>query len=150
MSIGGWDFALYDIDVFDGDGRFTLAGISVFTAGDISYIHATGQDLAATNEALFGIPIVFYRADVTTGEYVARQSQIVAVTLANRESRDIAEQGAQSTYADGELMKQVPFDVRVGDAFDLPDGRPATVTLVPFAHNSIQRAKFTFDGGNGG
>lgn len=126
-----------------------MAGTSFLTAADVADIKQLRADGFATRLAVADpqVDLVLARYNVVSGQYDQLAAQRVVISYANRQPDDSSDEASASQLAGGEFVKDLPFDVRVGDRFALPSGQQGHVVQVPMAMNGLQRAAFQIDEG---
>lgn len=126
-----------------------MAGTSFLSAADAAAIKQIRADGFATRLAVADPPVdlILARQNAVTGAYEAVPAQRVVVSYANRQAQGGSGEATATQLADGEFVKDLPFDVRVGDRFALPSGQVGHVTAAPFAQGGIQKASFVVDEG---
>lgn len=103
------------------------AGQSYLDAATDAVIEQEMRNVFATRKTLgTTFDLVLERDNTQTGEPVNIPAQNVLFSLAAREPSRVMSNAAGYTGADGQLEKEVPFDVQTGDRFRLPAQAPAT------------------------
>lgn len=130
-----------------------MAGESYIDAATDALIERELANVFATRKVLgTTFDLVLERDAARSGEPVELPPQNVLLSLAAREPVNVRQNAAGYMGADGQLEKEVPFDVQRGDRFRLPAVAPATrgpagvVTIVLPPRAGVVRALFTLQG----
>ncbi len=122
---------------------------SYLSASDVAAINRERRNLLATSIAMQEInsAIVLYRLNPATNLAEPLAAQTVLISYAGSWTGGQSTESSAVQTAAGAFRKELPFDVKVGDAFDLPSGQHGQITAVPMAKGGIQRALLTVDEG---